>query len=88
MAVLMGCGAIGAMAQGYPAKPITNICGQPVGSGPDIMSRMFAETMSTSLGQRVLVNNRTGSREEILKLAMSDYDRLGRAVRRLNIKAE
>ncbi len=49
------------MAQSYPAKPVTIICGQPAGSGPDIMARVFAEVMSRNMGQRVLVSNRTGS---------------------------
>jgi tripartite-type tricarboxylate transporter receptor subunit TctC len=54
-------GVVAAAAQAYPSKPITLVCGQPPGSGPDIMSRLFAEIIGRSLGQRVLVLNRTGS---------------------------
>lgn len=50
-----------ALAQSYPSKPITILCGQPAGSGPDIMTRVFAEVMSQNMGQRVLVSNRAGS---------------------------
>ena len=72
-----GC-AVGATAQSYPAKPVTLMCGQPAGSGPDIMSRTFAEVMSQSMGQRVLVNNRTGSggiiaAEAVAKAAPDGY---------------
>ncbi len=62
------CAAIGfcalataALAESYPSKPITILCGQPAGSGPDIMARVFAEAMSQSMGKRVLVSNRAGS---------------------------
>jgi tripartite-type tricarboxylate transporter receptor subunit TctC len=50
-----------AVAQSWPTKPITILCGQPAGSGPDIMARIFGEIISQSLGQRILVSNRTGS---------------------------
>jgi tripartite-type tricarboxylate transporter receptor subunit TctC len=53
--------ACGALAQTYPSKPITILCGQPAGGGPDIMARVFAESMSKNMGQRVLVVNRTGA---------------------------
>jgi tripartite-type tricarboxylate transporter receptor subunit TctC len=59
-ALICACAA-GAMAQTYPSKPVTIVCGQPAGSGPDIMSRIFAEAMSQSTGQRFVVANRTGS---------------------------
>ena len=61
VAVLAFGGSGSATAQSYPSRPITIVCGQPPGTGPDIMSHMFAEAMSPSMGQRVLVSNRTGS---------------------------
>ncbi len=61
LAVLAFGGSGSATAQSYPSRPITIVCGQPPGTGPDIMSHMFAEAMSPSMGQRVLVSNRTGS---------------------------
>jgi tripartite-type tricarboxylate transporter receptor subunit TctC len=51
----------GALAQVYPSKPIIFLCGQPAGSGVDLMARMFADPMSEILGQRVLVVNRGGA---------------------------
>src|SRR4051794_24348699 len=59
-AMLLGA-ACGALAQAYPSKPITFLVGQPAGSGPDIMTRLFADSMSETLGQRVLVVNRGGA---------------------------
>src|SRR4051812_2772546 len=53
--------ACGALAQVYPSKPITFLCGQPAGSGPDIMTRVFADSMSETLGQRGLVVNPGGA---------------------------
>jgi tripartite-type tricarboxylate transporter receptor subunit TctC len=50
-----------AAAQGYPAKPITIVLSQPPGSGPDTMLRLFAEVMSSNMGQRVLVVNQPGA---------------------------
>ena len=79
LVTILACGALpGAMAQTYPSKPITIICGQPAGSGPDIMSRIFAESMGQSMGQRVLVNNRAGSggiiaAEAVAKAAPDGY---------------
>ena len=50
-----------ALAQAYPAKPITVVVAQPPGSGPDTMMRLFAEVMSRNMGQRVLVVNQPGA---------------------------
>jgi tripartite-type tricarboxylate transporter receptor subunit TctC len=50
-----------AQAQSYPSKPITIICAQPPGSGPDTMTRLFAEVMGRSLGQQILVVNKPGA---------------------------
>jgi tripartite-type tricarboxylate transporter receptor subunit TctC len=50
-----------AMAQAYPSKPITIVCAQPPGSGPDTMLRLFAEIMGRNMGQRILVVNQPGA---------------------------
>lgn len=60
-ALALTFGVAGAVAQTYPVKPITIVCAQPPGSGPDTMARLFAESMSKSLGQRVLVVNQPGA---------------------------
>jgi tripartite-type tricarboxylate transporter receptor subunit TctC len=50
----------GVMAQTYPAKPITLIVPFATGGSTDIVSRVIAQELTTSLGKQVLVDNRTG----------------------------
>ncbi len=50
-----------AAAQPVSVKPITIVCAQPPGSGPDTMLRLFAEVMGRNMGQRILVVNRPGA---------------------------
>lgn len=53
--------ATGAVAQSYPARPIRIIVGFPAGSGADFVARMVGQRLSASLGQPVIVENRTGA---------------------------
>ncbi len=57
LAILVGT----AHAQDYPSRPIVILCGQPPGSGPDTMIRIYAEVIGRNVGQRVVVDNRTGA---------------------------
>lgn len=52
--------ANGAVAQQYPARPITLIVGVAAGGAVDIVSRFFAEKTSQKLGQSIVVENRSG----------------------------
>jgi tripartite-type tricarboxylate transporter receptor subunit TctC len=54
-------GAQRADAQDYPTREITLVVGFPAGGATDVLARIFADTISTSLGQRVLVENRPGA---------------------------
>lgn len=47
----------GVRAQAYPSKPITIVCAQPPGSGPDTMLRLFAAVMARNMNVPVLVVN-------------------------------
>ncbi|MFT3812018.1 MAG: tripartite tricarboxylate transporter substrate binding protein [Acidovorax sp.] len=53
------CGS--ALAQGYPHKPITIVVAYPAGGDTDAMARLYAEKLSTRLGQPVVIDNRPGA---------------------------
>jgi tripartite-type tricarboxylate transporter receptor subunit TctC len=48
-------------AQAYPDKPIKIVVGQAAGGGMDILARMVGERVGSSLGQPVVVENRSGA---------------------------
>jgi tripartite-type tricarboxylate transporter receptor subunit TctC len=48
-------------SQDFPQRPITFVVGLGAGGGQDINSRIYADAMSRSLGQRVVVDNKTGA---------------------------
>jgi tripartite-type tricarboxylate transporter receptor subunit TctC len=50
-----------AQAQSWPTKPVKLVNGFPAGGGADILARLVAERLTASLGQQVIVDNRTGA---------------------------
>jgi tripartite-type tricarboxylate transporter receptor subunit TctC len=52
--------AAGASAQGYPTKPIRWIVPYAAGGGSDFLARTVGQTLSTQVGQPVLVDNKPG----------------------------
>ena len=50
-----------AVAQTYPAQQIRIICPFPAGGGTDLTARLLGEHLNKSLGQAIVVDNRTGA---------------------------
>ena len=50
-----------ATAQSFPARPIRLICPQAAGGPADIFSRLVADQLSQTIGQPVVVENKTGA---------------------------
>ena len=65
--LLVGCAAAllapagAALAQAYPAKPITLIVPWPAGGSTDRHMRLLAEIASKHLGQNIIVENKPGA---------------------------
>lgn len=67
-----------AMAQAYPSKPIRAVVPFAAGSATDQIGRAFAEKMSATLGQQVIVDNKPGASgmlgaAEVAKAAPDGY---------------
>src|SRR6478672_8878120 len=54
-------GLASAVAEDYPARPITLIVPYAAGGGNDVMARIVAEKMSKSLGQQIVIENKGGA---------------------------
>jgi tripartite-type tricarboxylate transporter receptor subunit TctC len=73
-AALLLAGSV--LAQGYPVKPIRFIVPFSAGSATDIVARTVGETMSRSMGQPIVIENKLGAGGTIAaaQVAKSDPD--------------
>jgi tripartite-type tricarboxylate transporter receptor subunit TctC len=53
--------ALGALAQGFPNKPITIVVGFEPGGGTDTTARILQKPLGDQLGQQIVVENRAGA---------------------------
>ena len=60
LAAILGCAALTAQAQTFPARPLHVIVPQPPGGGFDLVARTLADPLAAQLGQPVIVENRPG----------------------------
>jgi tripartite-type tricarboxylate transporter receptor subunit TctC len=62
LAAILGLQALAAArAQDFPSRPITIMVGLAAGGITDVTARLYAEAVSASIGQRIIVENRQGA---------------------------
>lgn len=61
LALLSLCIGTGAMAQAYPSKPITLVVPFAAGGPTDVVARLLGATMTKTLGQPVVIENKLGA---------------------------
>ena len=61
VAVALAGASAFASAQAYPTKPIRMVVPYPAGGGGDLLARPLAQSLTETLGQQVIVENRGGA---------------------------
>jgi tripartite-type tricarboxylate transporter receptor subunit TctC len=70
-ASLLGFSSHAGAQGGYPSKPITLVVSVSAGGSIDTIARSYAEALSQSLGQPVVVENRPGANGNIAAMAVA-----------------
>jgi tripartite-type tricarboxylate transporter receptor subunit TctC len=65
MAIVLAGFAAGALAQGFPNRPIRLIVPWPPGQATDLAARIVADKIGPALGQPIVVENRAGASGQI-----------------------
>jgi tripartite-type tricarboxylate transporter receptor subunit TctC len=61
LATILSAAVTGALAAGYPERPVRLIVPSPPGGGTDVSARMFAPKLGEVLGQQIVIDNRGGA---------------------------
>src|SRR5882672_3238501 len=73
VAVALLAFAGGAVAQGYPSRPVTLTVGFAPGGGTDTVARVMQRKLAEYLGQTVVVENRAGAGGTIAAMAVAPH---------------
>src|SRR6185503_6489113 len=65
LAAALALAALAAQAQAYPTRPVTIIVPYAAGGSLDVVTRILARSLTTRLGQTVLVENKAGAGSNI-----------------------
>ncbi len=65
MALILAGLCASAWAQSYPAKPVRFLVGFAAGGSVDVLARFYAQKMSESMGQQIIIDNRPGAGSNI-----------------------
>lgn len=69
-ALLVACFCSSASAQTYPTKPVRFLVGFAAGGSVDILGRVYAQKMTETMGQQIIVENRPGAGSNIAGAAV------------------
>jgi tripartite-type tricarboxylate transporter receptor subunit TctC len=73
--ILLTCLMAGqALAQAYPTNPIKVVVGYAAGGAVDVVARTIVQSLSFSMGQTVVVENKPGAGSNIAETGFSGFE--------------
>jgi hypothetical protein len=74
LGLVLGLHTVSAGAESYPSKPIKIIVPYAVGGATDLITRLVAQYLTTSLGVGIIVENRAGGGGTLATKAVAQAD--------------